>query len=425
LRDLALPTLASSTTLLAIYAAGLIFVAQHVADRYTPVLYPVVVRKVGFVWLGLLTTVAFASLVLAMIKASFWANVADAALLVLALLLTVLGLYRTFRDAADRKRMLGMVNFVSGENRLTALRDLTWTSASRGDVTSTEFLLEFSPYHSKERADLVDWITQYSQLLEQPWMRQAVLNSLTAGDFDEEAAKQLGPVVIRLLVHCLDHEWFDSARDVILGAVRTVEGASEFTSYHMYMIFDVGFNLHYIGEEGRASERHSQRSPEALKDLQDLFVAKLTSVRRSVIGKHSRGSVTQYCYLLQRLAEVRIGPMFVSSQVWDIVEDAYKQDLLEQDALESLASVIGEERYDWERGFPSEEEAMKDLDRRAAHLALYIVALGQGDQVGRMMGNAHLSHGKRMPERLAMHNNLGEDIYARVAKELGYRSWPK
>lgn len=425
MRDLALPTLAASTTLLAIYAAGLIFVAQHVADRYTPVLYPVVVRKVGFIWLGLLTAVALASLGLAMIKLSFWADLVDAALLVLALLLTVLGLFRTFQQAADRKRVLGMVETVSGDNRVTALRDLVWTSANRGDVAATEYMLEFPPYHSKERADLVDWITQYSQLLEQPWMRQAVLKSLTAGEFDEDAAELLGPVIVRLLVHCLDHEWFDSAKEIILVAMRAAEGTSQFTYRHMNTIFDIGFNLHYIGEEGTASERTCERAPKSLKDLQDLFVALLVSLRRSVIRQRSRMSVTQYCSLLQRLAESRIGPMVVSSQVWDIVEEAYKYDLLELDALESLASVLGEERYGWSAGFLSEEDIMEDLDRRAAHLGLYIVALGHGDQLGRMMGNARLSNRKRMPGRLAMHNNLSEDIYAAVAKELGYRRWRK
>jgi hypothetical protein len=82
MRDLAVPTLTITARLLAIYAAGLIFVAQHVADRYTPILYPVVVRRIGGIWLGLLGAIVLAPLGLALIKYSFPTNMAQVALLV-------------------------------------------------------------------------------------------------------------------------------------------------------------------------------------------------------------------------------------------------------------------------------------------------------------------------------------------------------
>jgi hypothetical protein len=94
-RDLALPVLAGATTLLAIYAAGLIFVAQHIADRYTPFLYPKVVRRIGGFFVALTLTTA-AALALTLIRLTLWINIGDAVLLVSALFFTTFGLFKTF-----------------------------------------------------------------------------------------------------------------------------------------------------------------------------------------------------------------------------------------------------------------------------------------------------------------------------------------
>lgn len=426
MRDLALPALATSSTLLAIYAACLIFVAQHIADRYTPVLYPTVVRRVGLVWLGSLSVVVLLSLASTLVTVAAWTNIVDAVLLVSALALTVFGLYRTFQDAADRERILGMVRRLDHKERITALRDLVWSSVNRGDVTSTEFLLSSAAYGSQEQAELVDWITQYSQLLEQPWLRQAILTNLTSGVFDSKAAELLRPALNQLVVSCLDHEWYDTVREIIFAIMRTVEESPKFSEYHKYIVFDLGFNLHYIGEEGSASERVSKRSPDSLQDARNLYLSKLAApLRRSVIGDNNPASVTQYCMLLERLAESRIGLMILASQVWEILEGSYKTSLLEQDALESLANMIGECRAYSKDDYPDFIDEESELDSRAAHLALYIVALGYKGQLGRMMGNARFGHSKRMPYRLAMHNDIGEDVYSSVARELGTRLGPR
>jgi hypothetical protein len=129
--------------------------------------------------------------------------------------------------------------------------------------------------------------------------------------------------------------------------------------------------------------------------------------------------------LLERLAESRIGLMYLASQVWEILEGSYKTNLLEQDALESLANLIGECRAYNEDDYPDFIDEESELDSRAAHLALYIIALGYKDQLGRMMGNARFGHPKRMPYRLAMHNDISGDVYSSVARELGYKTWPK
>lgn len=424
MRDLALATLATGAALIAVYAAGLVFVAQHVADRYTPLLYPVVFLRVGLLWLGSLGVITLGSLATAMIKLSFWSNISDAVLLVAAIFLTILGLYKTFQRTADRKQILPMVNRLRSADRITALRDLMWNSASQGDVTSTEFLLNFSPYGSEDWASLLDWTTQYASLLEQPWLREAILSSITSGDFSEKATKLMEPTLKRLVASCLDREWHYSVQDIIVAITRSVCLASKFTQYHRYVIFDLGFNLYYVGEEGSATSRSSQRAPDSLEDSRSLFLSNLTTIRLSVVDNDDPPSVTEFCMLLQRLAESRIGPMHVSSQVWDILEDGYEHGLTEPDALEALANTIGQYRYS-----ADEVSVLGDgneyLDQLSAHLALYIVKLGRESQLGRMMGNARLGRLKRMPRRLGMTNGFGEEIYEAVAKDLGYRSWRK
>lgn len=423
MRDLALPTLGTATGLIAIYAAGLFFVAQHVADHYTPLLYPVVFRRIGLLWLTFLGIITLGSLATALISVSSWTNVSDAVMLLAAVVLTILGLYRTFQGTADRKKVLGMVSHLNDSQRMTALRDLMWNSVNRGDVTSAEFLFDFSPYGSVERADLIDWTTQYSPLLEQPWLRQAILRSLTSGDFDENAAKLMEPALKRLVINCLDREWYEFIHEIIIGIIRAVCLTSRFTQYHRYAIFDLGFNLHFVGEEGSAATpRSSQRSPDSLEDARDLFLSHITLIRHAVVGDNDPGSVTEFCVLLERFAEYGIGSMAASSQIWEVLEDSYESGLVEQDALEALANTIG-----WYRNNVEEISVFEDgndyLDRVSAHLALYIVASGRVSQLGRMMGNARF-HPKQLPSRFVMTNELGEEIYAAVAKELGYKSWP-
>jgi hypothetical protein len=421
MRDLALPALATATTLLAVYAAGLIFVAQHVADRYTPVLYPVVVRRIGLVWLGLLALVTLASLAFTLIKTAAWTNICDAFLISSALLIVVLGLYWTFQSAADRSRILGMIRRLHDEDRIIALRDLTWNSVNRGDVTSTGFLLKSSQSGSQEQAALLDWMTQYSQILEQPWMREAILATFASGDFGGTAADVLRSAFNRLVSYCLDHELYESVNNITFAVVRSIALSPKFTSNHTRILFDLGFNLHYVGEEGSASDRSSQRAPEALEDARDLFLSKLTTLRRVVIADDDAFCVTNFCHLLERLAEAGIDPLHVASQVWDILEDSHNGELLEPDALESLANLIGACRHTKSKYF-EDKELQESLDRYSVHLALYIVALGYKDQLARMMGNARFGHPKRMPYRLAMHGGISEDVYTLVARDLGYRN---
>ena len=422
MRDLALATLASGTALIAVYAAGLVFVAQHVAERYSPLLYPVVFRRVGLLWLGSLGLITLGSLATAMINVSFRTNVTDAVLLVATVVLTILGLYRTFKRTADRKKVLAMVNRLRSADRITALRDLMWNSASQGDVTSTEYLLDFSPYGSEDWAKLLDWTTQYAPLLEQSWLRQAILRSITSGDFNEKAAKLMEATLKRLVRSCLEREWYDSIHDIIIDITNAVCKMSKFTQYHRYAVFDLGFNLYFVGEERGATARSSQQAPDSLQDAKDLFLSRIVTIRRSVVGDNDPASITEFCMLLERLAESGIGPDIVSSQVWPILEDGYGHGLTEQDALETLAGTIGSLR-DMAEEVSVLEDGDERLDMLSAHLALYIVKLGYKGELGRMMGNARFGHPKRMPHRFVMTNGFGEEIYVAVAKELGYRNW--
>jgi hypothetical protein len=157
---------------------------------------------------------------------------------------TILGLYRTFQRTADRRQVLAMVNHLKSADRITALRDMMWKSASQGDVTSTEFLLQFSPYGSEDWASLLDWTTQYAPLLEQSWLREEVLHSITSGDFNEKAADLMEPTLNRLVRSCLDREWYDSIREIIVTIIRAVCLTAKFTQYHRHVIFDLGFNLY-------------------------------------------------------------------------------------------------------------------------------------------------------------------------------------
>jgi hypothetical protein len=231
------------------------------------------------------------------------------------------------------------------------------------------------------------------------------------------------PALNRLFLSCLDREWYDSVHEIIVATVRAVCLTPKFTQYHRYAIFDLGFNLHYVGEEGSATKRISQRAPDSLQDARSLFLSQITSIRHSVVDDNDPESVTEFCTLLQRLAESGIGPMYVSSQVWEILEDGYGHGLTDPDALEALANTIGVCRRHVDE-ISVFEDGNEYLDRVSAHLALYIVKLGRKSQLQRMMGNAWFGRRKQLPSQLVMTNGFDEEIYTAVAKELGYKGWP-
>jgi hypothetical protein len=288
--------------LLAVYVAGLIFVAQHIAERYAPALYPVVVRKIGLPWLGIMAVIATATLVLTLFRLSLWTNIIDAVLFAAALSTLILGLYLTFGAAANRERVLAMAGDVKASDRVSAFQDLLWSSASRGDVTGAEYVLSIPKYGSSEQAGLLGWVTQYPQLLQQPWFTQAVLKCLTHGELDAVAAERLRSAFRQLLVCTLNVDEFSEANEIVLAILRAVEEASAFTEYHRYVVFDVGFHTHMVGEEGLNATPRIGQPAASLREVQEYFLAELSPLREAVLRHRDPEGVTQFAYRSSTLA---------------------------------------------------------------------------------------------------------------------------
>jgi hypothetical protein len=429
MRDLGAATVASTTTLFAVYVAGLVFLAQHVADRYSPLVYPRVAVRAGRLVLVGQALVVAGSLWLALIRETAWTNRGDALLIGASLVISVTGLYITFQTAADRARIIDIVQQLEPTNRSIALRDMTWTGVSRGDVTAVEMLLRTPEAGSEEQADLLSWLTDYPVLMQQSWIRQLVLATATEHGFEDSAAEQLGPALTQLLTYCLDNSLFSSAEKVLLDVVRAVDEAAEFGRNHADLLFDFGFAIHCVGEEGRSAPRVGVPAV-SLDGVQEWFQSKLVVLKRAVVRHGDSASVTNFCLLLQRLSEAGIARVAVVSQIHEVLEDAYPNGALESRALEALANTIGAARggtREDESGasfyLDDDSEYQELLNERAAHLALYIIKLGGQEHVGRMMSNARAFPISKMPRRLVTENDFDEDLYLAVARAFKKRRW--
>jgi hypothetical protein len=292
---------------------------------------------------------------------------------------------------------------------------------ARSDIAATERLLGFPTHGSLEQARLLQWVTEYPQLLQHAWLVQQVLAQLTADVLDTGAVEGLRPAFVGLLMHSLNQGAFGAARDIVLGAMRAVAEAPTFTEAHESLVFDVGFHTHFVGEEGHAAPRLGHPII-SLGEVQEYFLAELTPLRRSILSHGDRSSVTWFAHLLQRLSEASIGPIFIAGNVYDILEDGYADGLLEMESIEALACAIRATRHDVD-GHPTNEQQDGHADELAAHLALYVVALGGQKQLGRIMGNAGFHPASKMPRRLVMNSGLGEETYRTVARLLGHKSW--
>ncbi|MFL6136705.1 MAG: hypothetical protein ACJ74O_02770 [Frankiaceae bacterium] len=410
------------------YVAGLVFVAQHVAERYSPLIYLKVVLRAGRMWLAGLSATVLASVVIAVHPPSDWTNTVEAALLLGGLVFALGGLFSVFRFASDRRQIVGVVLRL-GEvgDRTIALQEMAWNAVNRGDIKMTHLLLDQPARAADEQAELLGWIVQYPVLLQQSWLRQLLVRCLLPERMEDSWAELTGGSLGRLLTTSLDAGWFDTGEDIVLSLHRSLDSAPTFGEHHSSLVFDVGFALHMVGEEGRASKRIAHPAV-ALASLQEWFEAKLTSLRRAVLRLRDTDSTTNLCQLLDRLAQSGIATLAVTSQVHPVLEESYRDGTLESDALEALAGAIGAAHL--ARFAEGDSDQLPDveyhhLDALAGHVALYAAALGDLDQVPRMMGNARFIRADGMPRRLVMGNRLPEELYVAVARALGARRWPQ
>jgi hypothetical protein len=426
--DLGTTTVGATTTLLAVYVAGLIFAGQHVADRHSPLVVPALAREVGKYWLLALGLLAAGALAIDLVHQSGWTNCGDAAVIIATISTALGGLFHAFSAVSDRRRIVSIaIGLAATDDRETALRDMTWNAANRGDITLTEMLLKDSRQVQNDQNKLLEWITQYSSLLEQSWLRLVVVSIATEEPFDDDRAESMTSPIRRLLITALENGWYETAEGIVHSTIRAIDNANSFGEHHGYLLFDIGFALHCEGEEGRSSEREGN-PPVRLESVQEWFDSKLIMVRRAAIAHHDAASVTNFCYLINRFAWAGIAPEIVMSQVWDVIEESYKYGALEWQAVESLADTLGQVRMHGRRA-ENDEQALVDedvemLDEYTAHLALYAVAMGRVDQVPRLVGNARAPRLRGMPRRLLMSNDLGEDYYQAVAEALGLKRWP-
>lgn len=120
---------------------------------------------------------------------------------------------------------------------------------------------------------------------------------------DWDTFKLLNASLKRITLHCLDHDWYDAVNEIIKAVIPAYGHTPGFTQNYTYAVSDLGFNLNYIGEEGAGTKRSSSRAPQSLHDSQDLYLSRLTHLRRSAIEENKARSVTQYCQLLEQLAD--------------------------------------------------------------------------------------------------------------------------
>lgn len=411
-RDATATSATGAIAMLAVYAAALIFVLQHVAERYTPALYPLIARR-ALLWLLPLALLVAASASLAWAPQSATIEIAAVVILLVAVALALLGAYQTWRMASSGPAVAHMIARLPRASQVSATVDVLVSAISRADTaTAISALANLEP-GSEAQAQVVARLSQHRHLVQPEWVSSELILS-TRGGLADEGARRLREPISVLLDLALADEDYHRAETLLRDILDDLEETKPFLEPQGELLFDCGFTVWHRGEEGASEPRQSDQQ-RRLANTKDTFLIHLTEIWRAILARRVRPEVTAFASAFSRLQQADVPVVHHSSILYSILEDGGACDLLEQLCLEQLAVAVGGARR-----LDSDTEVLMDedyLDSLAELVALWVAELGSPDQVGRVLGNAGV-HRSGKPTRLVTQRDFSATAETAVADAL-------
>lgn len=381
--------------MLAVFAAALIFDLQHVGERYTPALHPIIIRQSSR-WMFYLAALVLITSFTILLPGSTWVEVVAVGSLVASVVISLCGAYWLWRLTETGPTAVALLYLLPDAPRYDGAVDILGTAIARGDRRTTGCVLKVFGAGSERHAALLDWLSNQRDLLKPEWVTTETVQSIRGG-LAGGGAERLQNPISRILDDALNNEDYGRADAIVSGSMRGLESTESFLKEQSALAFHLGFTIWYHGEEGARDPRlHEQGTRYSY--LKDTFILELKRVWDTVLERADSAQVTAICQVVMRLQQEDIPVVFNSSIVFGILEDGGIARLLEQSGLEDLASAVGAARHS--RRAKGSELDQDRLDSLAELVALWVAELGAPDQVIRILGNAGvLSLGQ--PQRLA------------------------
>ncbi|GHO84358.1 hypothetical protein [Dictyobacter formicarum] len=393
------PAFNTIALMLTVYVAALVWGIQHVCDRYTPNLLVTFFRRAAL--LPLITLVILLSIagsllfpwtppIFASIP-SWIGDVLSSALLLVSIVVTIAAVYWMMQSLAKGTPIIAW--FRKRKGQITTLEDILLNAIHHNDVRLTHEVLDATLHGQPEnRQAMIKWLEDHSTLLSINWVAKELIGTILAPPLDHEAAHIYYDFLGIILSEALDKEEFAHAQFILDAFCDALDKAQPWTEAHMNLLTHTGFILWKIGDPD-ASMRRTTKIPEQLKNLQWWFYSRVHRIWHRVLHLKNTDAVNCFvlalCELIRDTTDTKDLCEFFLSLVYDVLDDAYPEHLLNGETLKDLVNELGHLRL--ELPDANDEEIQKEIDSYMLAALAILVELGETeDALRHTAGNGYL-----------------------------------
>src|SRR5260370_28955240 len=303
------------------------------------------------------------------------------------------------------------------KDQIPILEEILLNVIQHSDVRLTrEVLVEALKGRPENQQAMVDWLEDHHTSLFTNWLVRELIGVILSSPLDTDAVHIYDDVLCLMLDEALDKEEPAHTRFVLDALCDALEKAPTWTEAHMNLLSHIGFTLWKIGEYG-ASIPRTAKIPEQLKNLQWWFLYRLRIIWHSVLRLKNPNAVyffvLAHCELIREATDTQDLCETLLSRVYDILDDAYHEHVLNAETLQDLVNGLGHLRRELPEA--ENEDTQKQLDSYMLAALAILVAMGQKEDTLR-----HTAGNGYMRDRITRGKWLGSDKFR---SEPDYYPW--
>ena len=337
LRDAATPALATSIAMLAIFSGALVLTMQHVAERYSAGLYPVLAWHEGGVGIVLLALPVVGSLVLIGLPDSRAAQVAALALIGLSVGVTGWRAYHVWTIAADPRQLVALTSRVPAARRQRTRLDMLAQSVVRGDVVVTGAVLDGAEA-TGDLAELLQWLLDHHGVTDRRWLLVEWLRQLRRCALNPGVDEVIYELVGRSLNQALDREDFFAGQAIVRSTFDILQDKSPWEEWTGALLTCTGLAIWRLGE-GRGAPPRTAVHASDLEELKGMWGVRRRRLLSVLIGRADKDALSAFCdNVASCVGDVQSGGIF--NLLWDMLGEEDPTRLPSIQAILDLAIYI-------------------------------------------------------------------------------------
>jgi hypothetical protein len=295
-------------------------------------------------------------------------NVLSFILLVVAVNLVIIAVYWMVSSLAKGTPIISWLR--KRKDQVLLLEDTLLNVIQRSDVRLTHEALGVALRGRPEnRQAIIDWLKEHRALLSTNWLARELIGVILSAPLDAGA--------------------IDTYNDLL--CITLAEALNKEEPAHARFVLDA---LWKIGEYGAWIPR-TARIPEQLKNLQWWFLHRVRSIWYHVLRLKDADTVYYFtlalCELISEATATKDLCEALLSRVYDVLNDGYRERVLNGETLQDLVNGLGHLRY--ELPDIENEDTQTEIDSYMLASLAILVELGKKeDTLGHTAANGYMRH---------------------------------